>query len=822
MERLASVWWNARMPSSRKKQSSARKAYRPDVHAEVIARSLNEATATFNRLDPEHRVDSIDREIDLVVSELEQLMIGQDPVEIVEQGRRFLLPWSARTPTYQAGVENGFALVELLAIVALKSTPHADKSSSRPSSIIERCTELAAALMELGTLRAVVTSDPNDPLDSIRVRLQSSEVAMRGSSYSELLEETSHELFDDPDVDLSLRTLLSFGVSEAVLVLTSLHEAQVANMNRRYEQGFRAVESVQQLELLGGRAEDESNAAATSLDRAFNPSSIEASISATDLVRSTKLTSEMITAVVDFFTWTPDTDGTVNGAVREFLSGNNPLRVAPIIRTESARSMIVHPALIQAAIRERLEEILRSSTHWERYQKHRGEILEQRTRRAFDKLLAPTRAWHGFLYYVPATEVERMSPPDSYTKRVEGDHLLLVDDIAFVIEDKAVALSSKSRSGSGQRLQKDLTGIITSASAQADRLVRRIQEDGGIRVHKEGWVDLSQIREIHTVAVSLDDLTSTSTATAALVESGLIPTGSVPWTVSIHDLDLIAELIAHPADFLLYLRRRRHPLATVLYTAPDELDLFLYFFEAGLYVEEDPDEVRAAFTYLDPASGSERSRWLDQVPGVVTSRTDPLDAWYFEDFARVRSGKLRLPTAPRKPRRTQTSLAALIADIDEISPYAKTSLQATLLSGNMKTQQQMARYGRDVVRRSNKGQLARSITVPVPTVQDGGWLLVWAVRPVTDDQENWNPMMRSYLRLKGHQMKLSRAALLEFDGRSGELVSVFTEAVPDQLTESDLERALTLQPPSELRTAAQLSKVVSGQRTQPRRKKRRR
>jgi hypothetical protein len=122
MERLASVWWNARMPSSRKKQSSARKAYRPDVHAEVIARSLNEATATFNRLDPEHRVDSIDREIDLVVSELEQLMIGQDPVEIVEQGRRFLLPWSARTPTYQAGVENGFALVELLAIVALKST----------------------------------------------------------------------------------------------------------------------------------------------------------------------------------------------------------------------------------------------------------------------------------------------------------------------------------------------------------------------------------------------------------------------------------------------------------------------------------------------------------------------------------------------------------------------------------------------------------------------------------------------------------------------------------------------------------------------------
>ena len=52
------------------------------------------------------------------------------------------------------------------------------------------------------------------------------------------------------------------------------------------------------------------------------------------------------------------------------------------------------------------------------------------------------REWHAFQYYIPANDSEREAGPDNYTKRVEGDHLLVAGDVAIVIEDKAVALSS--------------------------------------------------------------------------------------------------------------------------------------------------------------------------------------------------------------------------------------------------------------------------------------------------------------------------------------------------------------------------------------------
>src|SRR5262249_29628998 len=128
-----------------------------------------------------------------------------------------------------------------------------------------------------------------------------------------------------------------------------------------------------------------------------------------------------------------------------------------------------------------------------------------------------------------------------------GDHLIVQDDVAVIVEDKAVAISPIARSGRSSRLRRDLTGIIRKAAEQATRLRRCIQQDGGIRIHDEGWVDLSRVHEVHTVAVSLDDLSGASTATAELVKAELLEGDHIPWTVSVHDLDLITQLVERPA-----------------------------------------------------------------------------------------------------------------------------------------------------------------------------------------------------------------------------------------------------------------------------------
>lgn len=809
------------MSKSRKKSRRRPKAGPGDIHAEVLANSVNAGLATLAALDPDNPIEALLSQIDGVVARMLSLLVGFEPVAVIEQARLRALPWHSGQPTYQAGVENGFACVELVALVALKKEPLEGRPLPNPASIIAECLACAEELLHLGSLLGLVNADPSDPLAEIKATLQASETTMRGSSYSELLQETALSLFGESQVDASLRASLGFGVSEAQQVLSALNETQTANMNRRQEHGFRFAAETQRKHELGIASEKDLTDAAIGLDRALQPNDVAASVSSQELASSTHLSEDVVVSVLDAFSWKSDPALDTNREVEAFLSGGNPFRMAPVVRTSSARAMLVHPALTQGAIRERLELALHSSAGWEHYQEHRGAVLESRTRQAFDRIFSGYRAWHSILYYTPATDLERESGPSSYTKRVEGDHLILVDDVALVIEDKAVALSPQSRSGTGTRLRKDLAGIITKAAEQADRLVQRITMDGGLRIHGEGWVDLTHVREMHTIAVSLDDLSSTSTATAELVQSGIIRTESVPWTVSIHDLDLIVEIMAHPAEFLLYLRRRRHPLATILFTAPDELDLFLYFLEAGLYVEDDPHEVRLEYPYLSPPTPNEQARWSNQVAGIVTSRTDPLDAWYFETYRQEQAGKSPTLTSPPKPRRSPSPVDDLLARLDELEPFAKLSIGATLLSGDRRAQARMARHGRDVALGSQNGQLARSITIPIHTLHDGGWVLVWATPPNNADRAEWEHSMRTYARAKGHQLGVSRAAVFSFDGKNKEMFAVFYEAVPKALSSDELRIQASLQPPSSASSIAQVRKTLAGQRDQPRRKRRR-
>lgn len=806
------------MSKAGKKSNRKPKASSGDIHAEVLARSVNAGLATLAALDPDNPSEALDSQIDAIVARLLALLTGFDPIAVIEQARLKALPWHSGQPTYQAGVENGFACVELVALVALNNKPFEGSPLPNPASIIEECLACAEELLHLGSLLGLVNVDPADPLAEIKATLQASEITMRGSSYSELLQETAVSLFGEGPIDASLRASLGFGISEAQQVLSALNEMQTENMNRRREHGFRFAAETQRKHELGIASKKDLADAAIGLNRALQPNDVAASVSSREIAKSTHLSEDVVVSVLDAFSWKSDPELDANGEVAAFLSGGNPFRMLPVVRTSSTRAMLVHPALTQGAIRERLELALHSSAGWEQYQEHRGAVLESRTRQAFDRIFSGYRAWHSILYYVPATDLERESGPSSYTKRVEGDHLILVDDIALIIEDKAVALSPQSRSGTGTRLRKDLAGIITKAAEQADRLVQRISSDGGLRLHGEGWVDLTHVRELHTIAVSLDDLSSTSTATAELVRSGIIGTESVPWTVSIHDLDLIVEIVAHPAEFLLYLRRRRHPLATILFTAPDELDLFLYFLEAGLYVEDNPHDVRLEYPYLSPPTPGAQARWSKQVPGIVTSRTDPLDAWYFETYRREKSGKSPVSTSPPKPRRSPSPVDDLLSRVDELNPFARLSIEATLLSGDRRAQARMARHGRDVALGSQNGQLARSITIPVHTLHDGGWLLVWATPSGGADHAEWERSMRTYARVKGHQLGVSRAAVFAFDGRTKEMFAVYSEGIPKDLSSEELKRQASLQPPSSATSIAQVQKTLGGQRDQPRRK----
>ncbi|MFI0777338.1 hypothetical protein [Streptomyces sp. NPDC021212] len=196
--------------------------------------------------------------------------------------------------------------------------------------------------------------------------------------------------------------------------------------------------------------------------------------------------------------------------------------------------------------------------------------------------------------------------------------------------------------------------------------------------------------------------------------------------MSLHDLELITELVARPAEFLLYLRRRRDPDVTVMFRAPDELDLFLYFFEAGLWVEPEPAQVRAAFLFLSEPTTAGLRRDRAQEPVYLSSRTDAPDRWF---YAKQRDDEG--PESVPKPAMVPAPLAPFIGELQSRQVRGWLSIGATLLSMAAAVQHLFARHGEQLLNHPAPHGRGRSMTVPVTASIDPaeGWLFVWATRP---------------------------------------------------------------------------------------------
>jgi hypothetical protein len=702
-----------------------------------------------------------------------------DPIRLIEVARLASLPM-APTGTVTPIVSDASASrLELLALVALAAqqevatdvaSQQAAVGEQEMSHFVSEALSELDRLLHLAQLRSFASADPTDKLALVSLLIQGSEVWMRNSSYPEMVEATNRALLDgDPNVRAALLAELGFDATDALAVLNACHDLQEIAMNHRID-AMRSTVLQAMAATASGRTDNAlMERARSSLMTMFEPEANDVTVSAADIASHTGIPEDRVRAVIERFRL--DLAGaTPVQVVDAFSTGKNPLRARPLIVCANDRVVLPHPALHVSAVRENLEEHLKASRSWSKYAKHRGDLLEKRTRTALGRVLPGAHYRDAFEYYVPANEAEATgADPSKYTKRVESDHLVLLDDVAIIVEDKAVALSALSRGGKKTRIRTDLTGIITKAAEQAGRMRDVIERDGGLRIEGEGWVDLSHIREIHTIVVSLDDLPTVLTATAELVRAGILSADNIPWTVSLHDLELITELVARPAEFLLYLRRRRNPDITVMFKAADELDLFLYFFEAGLWVEPDPTQVRAAFPFLPEPSTSELRRYRAQRPAILTSRTDALDRWFYTNW---HSGANVAP-AP-KPTMAPSPVAPLIDELQSRNVTGWLSIGATLLSADSDVQHRFARYGEQLLSNPSSQGQGRSLTVPITASVDPaeGWLFVWITRTTAEAPASAKKRARDYLRAKKHQLGLPRGVVFLYDEPTRSLLDV--------------------------------------------------
>lgn len=729
------------------------------------------------------------------IDEFSMAIAEFDPVRVIEVARLRCLPWSF-LPLAGAS-EAGLTRAEVFALLAI--TSHAnfsrdteatggDESSSGPlraqpiTDAVHGRIEALDEILQLEQVRALLDADPEDVIGSITAKMRGAEVWMRNTSYPDRVEITVRELFSEEAVDHTLKAGLGFGVEEALRALQGCHQLQVDRLSARMNKWRDDMAGAMQAHPDG--LNHEQRTYWIGQWRAFwEPDSQFVTLSTQEVAEYTGLDVAAVQATLDFFSL--DLGGsTPRSVINAFAAGDNPLRTNPVVTGADGRFMLVHDAHIVVAVREAFEQFLKGTPAWDHYQAHRGRTLEERTESALARVLPGATALHGFEYYVPATPAEEAGPVEGYTKRVEGDHLFVLDDVAIIVEDKAVAVAPAARAGDTRRLRNDLTRIVERAITQARRLRDRIEADRGLRLHGSPWMDLSSVREIHTIAVSLEDLAATTTGTADLIRAGFIDKDCIAWTVSLHDLDLIVELIDHPSEFLLYLRRRTDPLATVIYTAPDELDLFLHFQQKGLYVEPDPDELREKLPYLPAATAAERRRFKRQTPVYVSSLTDELDAWHRQRNSTAdgthgvgEEPELDFETTPaRRPAMVPSPLRALLDDLRASGTFAWLSIGATLLSGATAAQENMARIPRDLLNNPFDNGRGRSMTVPIVDVRGDGWLLAWITRPPSRSFDDFASEMSIYIQAKAHQLGMRRAAAFLYDEATGALARTLYES----------------------------------------------
>jgi hypothetical protein len=589
------------------------------------------------------------------------------------------------------------------------------------------------------------------------------EIHVRNLAYTHMLEDTLTALFDESSIEAACRTTMGCTVKEIRAVFGALEALNERDWNRRFDI-LRELSGLATEEM--GKAADlgdsyiispEAKGRGTDLwDEAWSNPGDASTFGITTVSEEAGVEPGIVASVLDVFS-TPMTPRSPDEAARDFCEGRSPFRTRPILRAEGGDCVVVHSGLLVGDKRARRAGTQGGATLGVLRQTA-GVYLELEALRLIAPLFPGCVTYNSFEYFVPEPRASLPEgTPTDYTKLVEGDGLLIVDDVAVIIEAKAGALAPLSRTGNARRLASDLKKIVTNAASQCARLRERIAEDGGLRLRDDTWLDLSHIREIHAIAVSLDDLSSIATVTSELVRAGLLSGAHLAWTVSVHDLRIITELVERPAEMLLYLRRRTEPDVTSRFHAVDELDFFLEFYSTCSYVEPDPKRVQEEIPQFGEPAVAARRRYKNQRLELLTSRTDQLDAWYFNQL-----GIRRTPA--RKPRlNANVHLCELIDRLAESGHSGSLRICTTLLDASGPLQRKFSRHAEELLRLTASDSMPHTLCVAGGTRAENSFVLVWASKGPAESLELSADRLEVYVTAKKHQLKVGFGAGLLFE-----------------------------------------------------------
>lgn len=737
------------------------------------------------------------------VEEMSRLISGHDSLDILVRVRQHCAP--PYGPRRESAVSVPIAALDVVALVLLGlGLPSASGEPvvSAGSVAAALCEQAQRVLYLSMMVSRAETADFADGMGELANFMRSSETQIRGRQYPSIAAEINDSILGVPQVREVMERVLNFTYDDAHAV----DAAVTRELESRYERNREDVWRI----MHGGESVDADSASAgvAALENMFAHPARLHTITAEQIAVRSGVSVERVARVLDHTCLTVEVAGG-RGAeelIAGFIAGFNPAARLTWIRRVSGEYLALIGDVLEDEIRRFIEPDLKChGAEWRVYDRRRAAATEGRAAQLLAQLLGVDAPTHVNLKYMvpkkdnfPETVASDVSSSDLHTtcKSTEADCLIIVDGVAICVEVKAATMSQGARRGLETHLHTALKRTVIQATNQADRLKQLILINGGLWSEGLEWIDLSEVIEVYSVVVSLDELGPLGIAADAMTRAGLLHSEQRPWMVSLHDLSVTAEIVHEPAQFLAWLRRRTQSETARLLTSFDELDLLMWFIQGKFYFEPDPVMLRDKYPGLAPARTGEIRRYKDQARTFVGTHTDELDAWMYQHGSD--------DTSPPRPERSDTPWVQTFIAISRQRRFPGwLTMGADLVGMSEASQKSVAHNATEACR--------RTFVDGLPHTSAQNFLAPWAhsllvIETSAENKISEFSKLKYYLKAKKYQMHATRALGVVVNPR-GEPVEVLSlsdpwkedtdlDALVREMRLVPLDRSPTAPPPS--------------------------
>lgn len=261
---------------------------------------------------------------------------------------------------------------------------------------------------------------------------------------------------------------------------------------------------------------------------------------------------------------------------------DNIIFYKPIIKLDEDTFFFPKPDFLHDKLDLLLEFLLEEekqsrSNIWNEFNELKSNYLENKTYDFFSRVFPEKYLFQNACYWIGRN-------------RMEIDLLIVYDNKIFIIESKSGNLPLSAKQEGQERFQIRLKDLIKKALLQATGARDYIKSQSKVTFWNKSKdkilveIDSSNTDyEFFFINVTLEHLGSFGTNLKNLDAFKFFEDNEYPWSVYLHDLDVVTDLLAEPVYLIHYLEQRIIAQNENIFESPLELILLSYYLSNGTF-----------------------------------------------------------------------------------------------------------------------------------------------------------------------------------------------------------------------------------------------